>query len=156
MSNETLEKQNRPPQNRNFAFILYPEDPRHEWTLQHVLRFPKLYKGVYILHDKDVWGQDDLEEYREKHDGQDPNWQIGEPKKAHYHVLISWPSATTASSVAKRLGLNHVEAVSDKFAYTLYMLHEGYEWSDKYQYPFEALQGDSATISKLTSKTQIL
>lgn len=65
---------------RNWTFVLYPESAPKDW--QEKLKLSGLMCAVSPLHDKDI----------------NPT---GEPKKAHYHVLLVYSGPTTYNSVAK-------------------------------------------------------
>lgn len=65
---------------RNWTFVLYPESAPKDW--QEKLKLSGLMCAISPLHDKDV----------------NPT---GEPKKAHYHVLLVYSGPTTYNSVAK-------------------------------------------------------
>lgn len=66
---------------RNWAFVLYPESAPENW--RDILQKTGLQCAVSPLHDKDV----------------NPN---GEPKKAHYHVILVY-SGPTSYNVVKAL-----------------------------------------------------
>ena len=63
---------------RNWAFVLYPESAPDDWREQ--LQKSGLQVAVSPLHDKDI----------------DPN---GEPKKAHYHIILIYSGPTSYSVV---------------------------------------------------------
>ena len=65
---------------RNWTFVLYPESAPADWIEQ--LKLSGLMCAISPLHDKDV----------------NPT---GEPKKAHYHILLVYSGPTTFSAVAK-------------------------------------------------------
>jgi hypothetical protein len=65
---------------RNWAFVLYPESAPEDWREQ--IKISGLMAAVSPLHDKDV----------------NPT---GEPKKAHYHILLVYSGPTTYNAVAK-------------------------------------------------------
>lgn len=65
---------------RNWAFVLYPESAPEDWREQ--LKISGLMAAISPLHDKDV----------------NPT---GEPKKAHYHILLVYSGPTTYNAVAK-------------------------------------------------------
>lgn len=69
---------------RNWAFVLYPESAPDDWL--SILQKTGLMGAVSPLHDCDV----------------DPT---GEPKKAHYHVILCYPGPTTFN-VVKTLTLD--------------------------------------------------
>lgn len=65
---------------RNWTFVLYPESAPADW--QERLKISGLMCAISPLHDKDI----------------NPT---GEPKKAHYHVLLVYSGPTTYSAVSK-------------------------------------------------------
>ena len=65
---------------RNWTFVLYPESAPKDWLEQ--IKLSGLLAAVSPLHDKDV----------------NPT---GEPKKAHYHILLVYSGPTTYNAVAK-------------------------------------------------------
>lgn len=65
---------------RNWTFVLYPESAPDDWIER--LKLSGLMCSISPLHDKDV----------------NPT---GEPKKAHYHVLLVYSGPTTYNAVAK-------------------------------------------------------
>lgn len=99
---------------RHWAFVLYPESAPSDWREQ--LQSTGLPYAVSPLHDKDL----------------DPT---GEPKKAHYHIILCFSGPTTFNSVkAITDGLQQpipqpLELVR---GYYRYLIHE--DNPDKYQY----------------------
>ncbi len=65
---------------RNWTFVLYPESAPSDWMEQ--MKLSGLLAAVSPLHDRDV----------------NPT---GEPKKAHYHILLVYSGPTTYNAVAK-------------------------------------------------------
>lgn len=128
----------------DFACILYPDDPKHERVLQMILRYPQMYRVVYILHDKDCWSKEDEEE--------NSNHVAGTSKKAHYHVFIRSKRNTTCSAFSVSLGGVFVQAVSDPCSYLRYMIHDTPDSWDKFQYLPEAMKGDSKLIGMLAQR----
>ena len=99
---------------RNWAFVLYPESAPDDWIQQ--LQQTGLQVAISPLHDKDV----------------DPN---GEPKKAHYHIILVY-SGPTSYSVVNQLcqSLNQPipKALESVRGYYRYFTHM--DNPDKYQY----------------------
>lgn len=127
----------------NFAAIFYPEDEAHQRILNFLLRFDRIHHAVGILHDNDVWQEgDELPE----------GASVGERKKPHYHVLLHYQNNRSAESVAKLLGVNYVEPISDYDAYLLYMLHATPACFGKHEYPSSALFGNQKLISRALSQ----
>lgn len=101
---------------RTFALELYPEDYMHVDKLEYIKNY---FDYAYILHDKDKW-----EEETEEH-------KLGELKKPHWHVIISFKNARSVDSIKKELELSHVETCNF-YAYTRYLIHK--DQPQKYQY----------------------
>lgn len=127
----------------NFAVILYPEDEAHQRILNFLLRFDRIHHAVGILHDSDVW-----QEGEELPDGV----SVGNWKKLHYHVLLHYHNNRSADSVAKLLGVNYVEPISDYDSYLLYMLHASPSCVGKHEYPVSALFGNQKLISRVLTQ----
>lgn len=64
---------------RNWGCIIYPESAPADWF--DILQQSGLSGAISPLHDKDI----------------DPD---GNPKKAHYHVILTYPGPTTYNNVA--------------------------------------------------------
>lgn len=75
------EKKSRNVKKRNWAFVLYPESSPEDWFER--LQKKGLQGAVSPLHDKDLNAD-------------------GEPKKAHYHVIVTY-SGPTSFNVVKSL-----------------------------------------------------
>lgn len=71
MENKTLKK-------RNWAFVLYLDSAPSNW--KEILQLKGVMCAISPFHDKDV----------------DPT---GEPKKPHYHIILSWDNPTTYNNV---------------------------------------------------------
>lgn len=99
---------------RNWAFVLYPESAPSDW--RNILQQTGLQCAVSPLHDKDI----------------DPN---GEPKKAHYHIILAY-SGPTSFNVVKSLcaSLNQPipQALEQVKGYYRYFTHK--DNPDKAQY----------------------
>lgn len=63
---------------RNWAFVLYPESAPENWI--EILQQSGIQGAISPLHDKDI----------------NPD---GEPKKSHYHIIITYNNSTTYSAV---------------------------------------------------------
>ena len=146
----TLRERNTNPQNlaeennrksNTFCFILYPDDDKHMWVMQKLNRYPQVYRLAYILHDKDIWDDDDEKE--------NPEHVAGTLKKAHYHVMCVYKNTVTASAFSQKLGGIYCQVVSDRYSYMEYMLHDTFDSRDKWQYLPQALRGDSKLIGSM-------
>lgn len=81
---KTIPANKKDVKKRNWWFVLYPESAPPDWRDR--LRATGLPGEISPLHDKDVY---------------DDGEQAGQPKKAHYHVILCYPGPTTYSVVCK-------------------------------------------------------
>lgn len=103
MSNE--KSNNGRGRTRNFATIVYPESAPNEW--QDILAQQFIPAFISPLHDKDI----------------NPT---GEPKKAHYHVVIMFDSVKTeeqAKEIIDLIGGVGLEKVNSIRGYARYLCH---------------------------------
>lgn len=99
---------------RDFATVIYPESAPENWL--EILKDSHLQILISPLHDKDV----------------NPD---GEPKKAHYHVVIMYESVRTkenASEFISSFGGVGLEVVKTRRGYARYLTH--LDNPEKYQY----------------------
>lgn len=99
---------------RNWAFVLYPESAPDNW--KDLLQQSGLPAVISPLHDKD----------------KDPT---GEPKKAHYHIILTYPGPTTFNAVrtfTDSLNQPIPQPLESVQGYYRYLTHE--DNPDKYQY----------------------
>lgn len=104
---------------RNWTFVLYPESAPSDWKEQ--IKLSGLLAAVSPLHDKDV----------------NPT---GEPKKAHYHILLVYSGPTTYNAVAKftaSLNATIPQALESVRGMYRYFSHK--DNPEKYQYPEEEI-----------------
>lgn len=107
---------------RNFALELYPEDSFHLDILEFI---KNNYLFAYILHDRDVWENVVLD-----NDGLILH-NIGDLKKPHYHVIISFKNPRSLELIRDTLGINHLE-FCNFYLYSRYLIHK--DDPKKYQY----------------------
>lgn len=100
---------------RNWAFVLYPESAPKDWIDQ--LQQTGLQCAISPLHDRDV----------------DPT---GEPKKAHFHVILCYNGPTSYGVVKAltngKLGQTIPQPLEQVRGYYRYLTHE--DNPDKVQY----------------------
>lgn len=137
----------------SFGLVLYPEDDSQMRILRFFLRFPRQYRLVYILHDRDVYLQRQYDSWLAdpSHDGQPPSWSVGDPEKPHYHLLVKLTSRRTEKSFSNFLGGVHVEGISNFDAQLAYLLHATLADEDKFQYDISDLYGDPDLIARLSN-----
>ena len=108
---------------RNWTFVLYPESAPPDWVEQ--LKQSGLLCAISPLHDKDL----------------NPT---GEPKKAHYHIILVYSGPTTYNAVAKftaRLNATIPQDLESVRGMYRYFTHK--DNPEKHQYP----EGDIRTIN---------
>lgn len=117
---------------RNFALLLYPEDPSHLFAIKTLEEGG--YNFAYILHNEDIWSDTDPEFDSDKH-------VLGEKKKEHYHVVVKFLNPKWDSAFAKELGIkpNYIREVKNLDKALLYLVHYGHP--DKYQYDLDDVVG---------------
>lgn len=124
-----------------FTLMLYPDCEEHCRILEYIKAHEHITKYVYILHDKDVWLEDDEDDENEDDVELNPRGEIGSLKKPHWHVLIKTKIRSVPKSVAKFYGLKCVLKCNNPVNYMLYMLHDTLQSKQKAQYTYEELQG---------------
>lgn len=105
---------------RYWAFVLYPESAPDNW--RETLQEKGLQCAVSPLHDKDI----------------DPD---GNPKKAHYHVILAYSGPTTYSNVKSltdSLGQPIPQPLEQVRGYYRYLTHK--DNPDKAQYSEDDIQ----------------
>lgn len=108
---------------RNFTCELYPEDLSHMSILEYIIQN---FTYAFILHDKDVFDKTIIDE-----DTGEIKHNIGELKKPHYHVIISFKNPRDIRKLKEELELNHIESCNF-YAYTRYLIHK--DSPKKHQY----------------------
>lgn len=91
---------------RNWAFVLYPESAPEDWL--NILMQTGLQCAISPLHDKDI----------------DPT---GQPKKAHYHVILCYSGPTTynvVKSLTDSLNCPIPQALEQVRGYYRYLTHK--------------------------------
>lgn len=122
---------------RIFNILLYPDNEEHREAISMLSNCK--YNCAGILHDKDTYEQDVLnEDLSIKH-------KQGDIKKAHYHFVVKFKNARYIKSLAKELNISErfIEPCRTFRGSAMYLLHYGVD--DKYQYSFEELIGNLKT-----------
>lgn len=105
---------------RNWAFVLYPESAPEDWREQ--IQKAGIMAAISPLHDKDT----------------NPT---GEPKKAHYHIILVYGNPTTFKNVesfTKRLNQPIPQPLEQVRGYYRYLTH--LDNPEKYQYSAAEIQ----------------
>lgn len=123
---------------RTIEVVIFPRvmGMSEKETRKHIIKvISKHQKHIreycYILHDKDVYTEDDVQLLKEKADRQKSNINIvvGQVKPEHFHILIALKSPAYLSQIANWFGVgeNMVDIVGGKDGYIQfaeYMVHE--------------------------------
>ena len=105
---------------RNYATVVYPESAPDNW--QEILEQQFVPAFISPLHDKDI----------------NPT---GEPKKAHFHVMIMYDNVKTrdqAQEIFNSIGGVGCEVVQSLRGYARYLCH--LDNPEKFQYPQESVR----------------
>lgn len=120
---------------RNWTIVLYPEDETHVQALEAI---KNQFSYAYILHDKDKYEKDEMDENTKelKH-------KKGEPKKEHWHVLITFPNPRTENTIKEIIGNDkiHIEK-SSFYQMARYLIH--LDNPNKYQYKSQDIKTNMA------------
>lgn len=112
---------------RKFCLLLYPnEDKTHKKALDYI----KLnYDYALIVHDKDTNENNEI-------------------KKAHTHIVVSFPNAKWNTALAEELGVtsNYIEKCRDMDKALEYLIH--YNDDTKHLYDIDLVQGNLKTQLK--------
>lgn len=143
-------KKDENPRSRKFLIELYPDNAEH---MKAYDKLNKAYNIVGILHNRDVYDKE-----RKNEAGEVVN-AIGELKKEHYHIILSFDNQRFLNPVAKELGIasRFVEKVGSYKTVCRYLIHLDDE--DKAQYSLDELFGSPdmiADVKKFCNEEQSL
>lgn len=121
-----------------FVLVLYPENEAH--SLAYLALTSNRYSALGILHDKDVFIDDEVDEETGEF-----IHKAGDLKKAHYHFYIKFQNQRYISGLAKELNIEPhlIEFLESTFKdYAEYMLHWGkHGGAGKYVYDVDDFEG---------------
>lgn len=137
---------------RNFVFVLYPDSQSYDCQLL-LNRLSSFWdKFYYILHDRDTYSEDDLDDFISKNPGLYPDWHIGDLKKPHYHVVAHVDSPCMLGRAMKKAGLESgVFICNDIKKAVQYLVHLNHP--SKFQYSKEEVITCADDLDKLLAKT---
>lgn len=134
------EPSTKSPKAYQFMFVLYPESqqPAIDYIQAN-------WPCAWALHDKDTHTEQEFLDYGKHHDGNCPDWQIGDLKKPHYHFVVKFKNARYITGVAKEIRkYSEINDAAIKKCYNLYKAYV-YLWHqndpDKFQYDPEQVVG---------------
>lgn len=140
-------------QARAFTCELYPDSTSYDCEML-LRRLPSFWeKFYYILHDKDIYTEEDFDKYF-SNNKKEPEWQIGDLKKAHYHVIGFQSSPCMLGRAGKKFGIPSsgvfkVEKFKEAIQYLIHMNHP-----NKYQYLPEEIVTNDESISSILRRKQ--
>ena len=154
---QTPIKYSRPP-----AYKCFVAEIRADYhDKMEVLRWlvnDDFFRVIYILHDRDTFFDSDKNAYGKilrsmPNTDEMKEFQVGDIKPAHYHVMVFRPQKCTESTMTKMFGgYVHFEGCSDAFAYCRYLTHETFDSKHKAQYPRSAVCGDVEKYNELLGR----
>ena len=100
-------------------FVLYPES--QQLAIDYI---QANWPCAWALHDKDTHTEQEFLDYGKHHDGNCPDWQIGDLKKPHYHFVVKFKNARYITGVAKEIR-KHSE-INDAAIKKCYNLYKAY------------------------------
>lgn len=97
-----MQYQNHP----NTGEMLLSED-----AIKSAVEHKGIDKWAYVLHNQDIHTQQECDRYIKDHNGEQPEWKVGDKKPPHWHVVIQFKNQSDTSTVAKWLGIteNYVQ-----------------------------------------------
>lgn len=130
-----------------FVAIFQADFPMQMEVFRWLTKDPQ-YKCIWIMHDKDVYDEPYL---RTMPDGSKKQYNKGDIKPAHYHMIVHTPLNTYSQTMSKRFG-NYVTFLEcrDRVNYAYYLIHATFDSRDKYHYSPEDVSGDLEIYQKLT------
>lgn len=129
---------------RVWAFVCWDESTDYDLLCRTIsdLHTPAV---ISPLHDMDAYTESDVDAWKVRHEGMD--WSVldvpgvGELKKPHWHVLISWAGSKSYLQMLEafdQVGVRYFQKVESKGGYIRYMVHM--DDPDKAQYSMDNLQ----------------
>ena len=131
---------NENPRARDFFIELYPDNESHIAVLE---KLQKSYNYVGIVHNRDVY-----EKERKDENGNIKN-AIGDLKKEHMHIIVSFSNQRYLNGVAKELELENrfIQKVDSFKKVSRYLIHLDNE--EKAQYTLDEIFGSPDLCTKV-------
>lgn len=142
---------------RTCCFIVWRnegEATEHTWEqVRTVLDRSKVKVACSPLHDSDLYDDEDVQDWEERHKDKDGNIpehdargerlvppEVGSPKPAHWHVLVKYKGNKTLKQMRDafgELGVSVFYTVDDADVMLRYLAHRG--WPNKFQYDLDGV-----------------
>lgn len=132
----------------------------HSETQMQVFRFlqcSRQYRIIWALHDKDVALSEDVGKEYTKIDGTKGKYVLGEPKPAHYHLIIRVPRKITEKGMNERFAQYvHFKKCGDPVESAFYLWHNSFKAKmvGKYLYDESIVKGDLDMYKDLTKSVR--
>lgn len=146
---------------RNFGVILYPDRLEHRNMLEYLEKHDYLFQIVYILHDRDLYDEEDIEKIKKrKEEGtytkDVPN--VGDIKEPHYHVLIHCKNPYSLKGFLNffHAWIDHAEVLNSVASSIMYMLHDTPNSLNKVPYHPKELKGDIGLIRSVVNNSNFV
>lgn len=144
-------KQRNPPsqkhqKSRDIVADLYTDNAEHMKSIAKMKNQEDI-EFWCMLHDCDKYTALDYGQYIVEHNGNLPEWKIGDDKKPHYHCCFHIANPRYPSGLAYEIGLHdddtHLfQVCHDMVKYTHYLWHDPFIWCDKHQYDPSLIEGN--------------
>lgn len=159
----------RKMRSRIFNIMQYTHHPKtgelllSEDTIKSALEHKGIDKWAYVLHDQDIHTQQECDRYIKDHNGEQPEWKVGDKKPPHWHVVIQFKNQSDTSTVAKWLGIteNYVQVPKGngpgKFLDCVeYLTHENskQQAAEKHLYSDEEVHSNFDFRSELNQRSE--
>lgn len=147
-----MEKKQKIPKGKNFRCIIQT-DYSEQMEVFRWLSQSLQYSCVWILHDKDVFTVDDMDEngvhVRKNGDATESQFKVGDLKPPHYHLYLETGVSLSECGMSKRFfNAVHFQLVADPMDCLLYFTHETFSGRGKYKYPRSDIMGDISLYEK--------
>lgn len=136
---------------RCFTAILY--DGMEGCEFEPINRLPYFWDLYYaIRHDRDVYHESDYDKYLVDHNGEEPEWKIGDLKKPHYHFIGYSSSPVMLGRAATKFGIpsQYVQIVHNKNDAIQYLVHLNNP--DKFQYSIDEVITNDEKIQAILTR----
>lgn len=132
-------------------------DDEKQMEVYRYLHYAKQYRCISILHDHDLALSEDVGKKYTKPDGTQAVYSLGDPKPAHYHMIIKVQRKITVRGMQGRFG-GYVmpQKCGDPVESAFYLTHDTFMSKDKYKYSRDKIEGDIDMYNDLikTAKTE--
>lgn len=121
-------------QGRCFEAIIYPDSEEYDCDIILNRLFYYWDKAFWKLHDKDTYSELEVDEWKANHKSEECPFNVGDKKKAHWHIIGYCGSPMLLGRAASKFGIpsNYVQKVKNQKRSVQYLIHLNNP--EKYQY----------------------